>query len=160
MKKIYDNAVSLLTTYAISFTIHEHTALFTMADAKDCPLFPIERILKTIGFKNKEGGYILAVVCGLDRVDYRKLATAVDTKRSNVVQISSEEVKTVFGVEPGSVGPLTMKENAQVLFDSKISTNETVFCGIGHSDHTLEIGFVDLVKMSQGRVVPLVKDIV
>jgi Cys-tRNA(Pro)/Cys-tRNA(Cys) deacylase len=155
---MYETTIALLKAQVVPFTIHEHIPSYTVADAEAKLSFPIERLLKTVAFKRKGGGWILAAVRGPDRVDYRKLAAAVGVKRTDLMRLSPEEVIEVFGVEVGSVGPITRQENAQVIFDSQVSTAETVFCGIGRPDRTLEIRLTDLVQVTQGQVLPLVND--
>jgi prolyl-tRNA editing enzyme YbaK/EbsC (Cys-tRNA(Pro) deacylase) len=56
-----------------------------------------------------------------------------------------------FNVEAGIVSP--------ILFDAKVPTHETVFCGIGRPDRTLEILLTDLVQITQGRIAPLTHDL-
>jgi len=154
----YEAIVALLGERGIPFTIHEHVVSRTVADAEEHLLFPLERLLKTIAFKIKEGGYVLAAVRGPDRFDYRKLAAASGTKRTNVMRLTPEEVAAAFGVEVGSVSPIVLQGGVKVFFDAQVSTDETVFCGIGRADRTLEIQLMDLVQITQGRVVPLISD--
>ncbi len=154
----YEAIVALLAAHGIPFTIHEHAPSYTVADAKERLLFPLERLLKTIAFKIKAGGYVLAAVRGPDRIDYRKLASACRTKRAEVVRLTPEEVIEVFEVEVGSVSPIAMQEGVQVFFDTRVPTDETVFCGIGRPDRTLEIRLMDLVQITQGQILPLISD--
>jgi Cys-tRNA(Pro)/Cys-tRNA(Cys) deacylase len=156
--KAYEAAVALLIAHNLPFTIHEHPPSYTVADAKAQLPFPVERLLKTIAFKLKTGGCILAALRGPDRVDYRNLAAAVEAKRADIVQLSLEEVIDLFGVEVGTVSPISGLGSAQVIFDTQVSTTETLFCGIGRADRTLEIHLLDLVRLTQGRILPLVSD--
>lgn len=158
MYETYEAIVMLLTTRGVPFTIHEHVVSRTVADAEEHLLFPLERLLKTIAFKIKDGDWVLAAVRGPDRVDYRKLAAASGTKRTNIMRLTPEEVANAFGVEVGSVSPIVLQEGVQIFFDSQVSTDETVFCGIGRADRTLEIQLMDLVQITQGRVLPLTND--
>ncbi len=155
---MYAEILALLTSRNIPFTIHEHVPSRTVTDAKERLSFPLERLLKTVAFKRKAGGWILAAVRAPDRVDYRALAQAAGAKRADLLQLSPQEVRDVFGVEVGSVGPITLREDVQVLFDSKVPENETVFCGVGRDDRTLEILLTDLVQVTGGQVVPLASD--
>lgn len=154
----YEAIVALLTARGIPFTIHEHIPSHTVADAEERLSFPIERLLKTIAFKTKAGGYILAAVRGPDRIDYRKLASATSTKRTDVMRLTPEEVADVFGVEVGSVSPILLQDGVEIFFDTHVSTTETVFCGIGRPDRTLEIYLMDLLQVTKGRVLPLIND--
>jgi Cys-tRNA(Pro)/Cys-tRNA(Cys) deacylase len=158
MYETYEALVKLLTERGIPFTIHEHAPSQTVADAEARLPFPLERLLKAIAFRLKAGGYILAAVRGPDRIDYRKLAAASGTKRADVVRLTPEEVAAVFGVEAGSVSPIPLQAGVKVFFDTRVPTQETLFCGIGRSDRTLEIRLADLVQVTQGQVIPLVSD--
>jgi len=154
----YEAIVRFLTARGVPFTIHEHTPSYTVADAGERLPFPAERLLKAIAFKIKAGGYVLAAVRGPDRIDYRKLAAACGTKRADIVRLTPEEVSDVFGVEVGSVSPIPLQEGVQVFFDSQVPMHETVFCGIGRADRTLEIHLTDLVQLTLGSILPLIND--
>lgn len=158
MYETYEAIVQFLAARNVAFTIHEHAPSYTVADAQASLDFPLERLLKTIAFRIRSGGYILAAVRGPDRIDYRKLAAACGTKRTDVFRLSPEEVLAAFNVEVGSVSPISLQEGVRILFDTKAPTHETVFCGIGRADRTLEIQLEDLVSITQGQILPLTSD--
>jgi Cys-tRNA(Pro)/Cys-tRNA(Cys) deacylase len=147
-----------LTASHVPFTIHEHAASYTVADAEAYLDFPIDRLLKTIAFKIRPAGYILAAVRGPDRVDYRKLAAACGVKRTAIFRLSPPEVVQAFNVEVGSVSPLLVQDGVRILFDTNVPSHETVFCGIGRPDRTLEIQLTDLVQITQGQILPITSD--
>lgn len=154
----YEAIIAILTARGIPFTIHEHVPSYTVADAGERLPFPAERLLKAIAFRIKAGGYILAAARGPDRIDYRKLAAASGAKRADIVRLTPEEVVDVFEMEVGSVSPISLQEGVEVFFDTKVPGDETVFCGIGRADRTLEILLADLVQLTAGRVVLLTGD--
>jgi Cys-tRNA(Pro)/Cys-tRNA(Cys) deacylase len=156
---MYETIIKLLTASNISFTIHEHAPSFTVADAEAYLDFPLERLLKTIAFRIRSGDYILAAVRGPDRIDYRKLAAACGTKRTDIFRLTPEEILQAFNVEVGSVSPILLQDGVRILFDTKVPTHETVFCGIGRPDRTLEIQLTDLVQITKGRIAPLTNDL-
>jgi Cys-tRNA(Pro)/Cys-tRNA(Cys) deacylase len=156
--KTYEAIVQLLKASGVPFTIHEHISSYTVADAKANLDFPLERLLKTIAFRMRSGGYILAAARGPDRIDYRKLAAACGTKRTEIFRLTPEEVAQTFNVEVGSVSPVLLQDGVRILFDSKVSTDETVFCGIGRPDRTLEIQLAELVQITQGQILSLTSD--
>jgi Cys-tRNA(Pro)/Cys-tRNA(Cys) deacylase len=155
---VYETIVAFLTAHSVPFTIHEHIPSYTVADAQEHLLFPLERLLKTVAFKVKARGFVLAALRGPDRIDYRKLASACGAKRTDVIRLTPEEVAEAFEVEVGSVSPIALQEGAEVFFDKQVPTHETVFCGIGRPDRTLEIGLMDLVEITHGQIVPLIRD--
>ncbi|SRR5258708_5942116 len=154
----YEKILALLQKHDVAYTIHEHTQSHTFNDAREKLPFPVERLLKTVAFRLKSGGWVLAAVRGEDRIDYRKLAEALDTKRSEIVQLSPDEVKSVLQVEVGSVAPVPTMPNVRVIFDTRASRTETLFTGVGRSDRTLEINLDDLVRVTQGRIAALVQE--
>ena len=158
MYEAYEAIVQLLTASDVPFTIHEHIPSYTFADAEAYLHFPLERLLKTIAFRIRSGSYILAAVQGPDRIDYRKLAAACGTKRTEVFRLTPEEVVQAFSVEVGSVSPLLLQDGVRILFDTKVPTRETVFCGIGRPDRTLEIQLADLIQITKGQILSLTSD--
>lgn len=158
MYQTYETILQRLAASHVPFTIHEHAASYTVADAEAYLDFPLARLLKTIAFRTRSGGYILAAVRGPDRIDYRKLAAACDTKRTDIFRLTPEEVLQAFHVEVGSVSPILLQDGVRILFDTKVPAHETVFCGVGRPDRTLEIGLADLVQLTQGQILPLTGD--
>ena len=156
MSTAFEAILALLRESGISYTIHEHIVSYTVADAEERLPFPTERLLKTVAFKIKNGGYILAAIRGPDRIDYRKLAAASGAKRADIVRLTPEEVADVFGVEAGSVSPIALQGEPTVFFDTQVPAEETVFCGIGRADRTLAIHLRDLVQITGGKVLPLI----
>jgi Cys-tRNA(Pro)/Cys-tRNA(Cys) deacylase len=78
-----------------------------------------------------------------------------------VVRLTPEEVVEAFEVEVGSVSPIASperKERVDVFFDNRVPTSETVFCGIGRPDRTLEIDLMDLVQITRGQILPLIRE--
>jgi Cys-tRNA(Pro)/Cys-tRNA(Cys) deacylase len=84
------------------------------------------------------------------------LAAASGAKRADIIRLTPEEVAEVFGAEAGSVSPIALRGGVEVFFDAQVSTDETVFCGIGRADRTLEIHLTDLVQITHGHVLPLI----
>ena len=158
MYEKYKAIIAFLTARGIPFRVHEHAASYTVADASERLPFPAERLLKAIAFKIKSGGYILAAARGPDRIDYRKLAAASGAKRADIVRLTPEEVRDVFGMEVGSVSPIPLREDVSIFFDTNVPTDETVYCGIGRADRTLEIQLKDLVQITSGRILPLINN--
>ena len=75
-----------------------------------------------------------------------------------MIRLTPEEVAEVFEVEVGSVSPIASPEREarlEVFFDNRVPTHETVFCGIGRPDRTLEIDLMDLVQITRGQTVEL-----
>lgn len=155
---VFENILALLRAQRADYTIHEHAPSRTYADATAYLSFPLDRLVKTIAFRLRAGGYVLAALRGQDRVDYRKLAAAVGARRADLFSLSPQEVLETIGVEAGCVGPLMQPAGSQLLFDRRIPSGVTVFCGTGRTDRTLEISLAELLRLTGGRMADLAKD--
>ena len=155
---VYDAIVGRLQEQHVAFTIHEHQAAVTVTDAEETLPFPRELFLKTVVFKMKNAGWILAAVRGQDSVDYRKLAAAFGMKRGDVTRPPAEDVETSLGYEIGGVCPIPVGKDIEVVFDSNVLIMDRVYCGSGRNDRTLEIKLHDLLQVTRGRVLPLIRE--
>jgi len=142
----------ILTKSGVPFVIHAHEAMRTVEDMARDPLFDLTRIVKTVAFRTRDNGIVLAAVRGNRRVDYPRLATLLGINRRDLSPLSPEEVRELLGVEPGSVSPVSARNDVVVLIDEEVLTIiPTLYCGIGRPDRTLEIAPEDLVQISGGR---------
>ncbi len=155
---MHNAIVKRLDEQAARYTIHEHVDSRTFADAVDKLPFPPERMLKTIVFRLKSGGWVLAACRGQDGLDYKKLAAAFGVKRDEVVRPSPDELKAGLGIEAGAVSPVTLWDDVQVVFDTRVDHKQSLFTGAGQTDRTLEITLDELVRVTDGRVLDVVKD--
>lgn len=132
--------------------VHEHAPTRTVREAEENLDFDTARIVKTIAFRLRGGGLVLAALRGTLRVDYAKLAAALGVNRRDLAALSPQEVLEALGVAPGSVSPLPLVE-AKILMDADVLTiAPTVFCGLGRPDRTLEIAPADLLALSGAKV--------
>ena len=108
-------------------------------------------------FRVTGGEWGLAACRGHDRVDYRKLAAACGVRREQIVRPAPEEVDATLGYAIGGICPIPPGEGVLAIVDATATaTLDTVYCGIGRNDRTLEIGIADLIAAANARVVPLV----
>ena len=155
-----DVVAAVVTTEGIPHTVHEHAPSVTIADADAYLGFPVERLLKTIAFRAKGRGWVLAALCGYNQVDYRKLAEAVGISRNKLMRLTPEEVESDLGYPLGGVAPFAPNAQTLVLLDKGALQHETIFCGTGRPDRTLEIAPADLLRISGAQVVPLAKKLI
>ncbi|MBI1919599.1 MAG: YbaK/EbsC family protein [Geobacter sp.] len=137
----------------LPFVIHAHAATRTMEDAAQNLSFDVARIVKTVAFRTRYDGLVLAALRGTRRVDYPRLAALVGVNRRDLASLSPEEVREQLRIEPGSVSPLPLREDTTILIDDDVLTIlPTIYCGIGRPDRTLEMAPADLVSLAGGRV--------
>jgi Cys-tRNA(Pro)/Cys-tRNA(Cys) deacylase len=153
----YDDLVQRLAASGVAYRLHEHAPSVTVVHAETYLDFPVERLLKTIAFRIKQGDWVLAALCGHAQVDYKKLAAVCGVSRDKLMRITPEAVEQELGFESGGVSPLAHGPNVRVIIDSGALQHERIFCGTGRKDRTLEIGPADLVALSGATVAPLAK---
>jgi Cys-tRNA(Pro)/Cys-tRNA(Cys) deacylase len=155
---IYEQILGILAQSNVPFKIHEHTPSITFQDAKDYLDFPLDRLLKTIAFRVKNGPWVLAAVQGAERVDYKKLAAHLGVSRDKLVRLTPEQVVSELGYPIGAVAPFSTNTQTKVVFDNVTLTLGNVFCGTGRNDRTLEIEIHDLLRISGGSIAPIVPE--
>jgi Cys-tRNA(Pro)/Cys-tRNA(Cys) deacylase len=135
------------------FVLHEHEATRTVEEAARNLSFDVARIVKTVAFRTRGGGIVLAAVRGIRRVDYARLAALASVNRRDLTALSPREVLDLLGVDPGSVSPVPLREDVVVIIDEDVMTIlPTLYCGIGRPDRTLEIAPADLLRVTRGQL--------
>ena len=149
----FQRLYEIMTKSGVPFVIHKHEAARTVDEMTRTPLFEMSRIVKTVAFRTRCGGVVLAALRGTRRVDYPRLAALLGVNRRDLAPLSPEEVLELTGTEPGSVSPLSLDDTVIVCIDEDVLTiHPTLFCGVGRPDRTLEITPADLLRLSRGGV--------
>jgi len=155
---ISDEIVNLLRSQSIDCKIHEHEAVVSIDDVKTKTFFPHEKLLKTLVFKNNRQ-YILIVIPGDKRLDYKKLSKCLNVSRQSLIFAQPGEVQEELRCEIGGVSPIIPRSEVLVLIDKNAKNQGVVFCGAGERSKTLEIKADDLIKASNARVADIIEDI-
>ncbi|MGI9271457.1 MAG: YbaK/EbsC family protein [Woeseiaceae bacterium] len=153
----YGRIRSLLDADGCRVTVHEHEPVVTVAEAVERVPELTETLLKTIVFRKKDGLWILAGLLHTDRVDYKKLATAVNVNRRDLRPVAAEILQAKLGFEVGGVGPFPAADNTEVVIDDAALGMSSVVCGSGRNTRSIEIGVSDLVRVTSAIVAPISK---
>ena len=71
-------------------------------------------------------------------------------------QVDHQQAASAALVAGGGAAP---GEGVRTIVDATAAaTLDTVYCGVGRNDRTLEIGIADLIAAADARVVPLVQE--
>ncbi len=154
---IHEEVIDLLRKNGISFQVHEHPPVVSIEEATVRAPHLLEGLLKTVVFKVKDAFWVLAAVRCHDRIDYRKLADALEINRKQLRSLSPEEVEQALGFEIGGVGPIPVNDKVRVIFDSHLETATMVRFGSGSNTRTIELDFKDLLRVSRGKLFPIVR---
>lgn len=153
----YEQILALLNIAGLPYQLHEHEAVRTVAEVEEKLPSLVDKMLKTIAFKMRDGRYVLAGLRGHDRLDYRKLAAALQVNRRQVASMSPQAVEAELGFQVGGVGPFALHQDVLLFFDENLCDQNPVNFGSGKNTVTIEMSFNDLQQVTHGRVVPLAK---
>ena len=143
--------------FSVPHLMHHHTPSITVRDADTTLKFPVERLLKTVAFRVKNRGWVLAGVLGYQQVDYKRLGMALGINRTQLMALSPVEVLEELGYVIGGVAPFAPNAQTVVILDENILHHAAIFCGTGSTDRTLEIAPGDLIAASGAQVAPIAK---
>jgi Cys-tRNA(Pro)/Cys-tRNA(Cys) deacylase len=154
----FSKILSRLAASGVIYTIHEHPPSITVQDADTNLWFPVERLVKTVAFRIKDGGFVLAALCGYSQVDYKKLAATLGVNRTKLMRMTPEEIETELGYVLGGVAPFAPNDRTRVVLDEGVLACPTIYCGTGRTDRTLELAPQDLVHIFAASIAMLAKD--
>ncbi len=152
----YKKIIEILDCLNIKYTIHNHEKVFTVNDVSSKLDIDIEKAYKTLVFK-LEKNYVFAILKATDKIDYKNLALALETKREKIKSVSIEEIETDLGYELGGISPIPVKDNIIVVIDISILKEKEIFCGVGENDKSLEIESSDLLKVIKAKIFKISK---
>ncbi len=154
---VYEQILSLLDSHGVAYELHEHEPVRTVAEVETKLPFLLDKMLKTVAFRVKDGRFILAGLRGHDRIDYRQLAAYCGVNRRAVASMSPDAVEAELGFEVGGVGPFVLQPEVIVLLDEQLAELGTVYCGSGKNTVTLAIDFADLLRVCGGELIQLAR---
>ena len=154
---VHEQIIDLLDASGVAYELHEHEPVRTVAEVEARLPFLLDKMLKTVAFRVKDGRTILAGLRGHDRIDYRQLAAHCGVNRRAVASMSPQAVEAELGFEVGGVGPFAFQPDVTVLLDTHLAEMETVYCGSGKNSVTLGIDFADLLRTCGGKLVRLAR---
>ena len=157
MFETYSAICQQLDEAGVAYQLHEHRPIISARDLDESLPFATDNLLKTVGFRIKDGNLVLAAVQGFDRIDYKALAGVFGLNRRMLRPLGPEDVHHELKMEVGGVCPLPQTDNVEVIIDEKMTAFPTVFCGSGLNTVTLEIGMAPLLSLSAAKVAQISK---
>jgi len=134
----------LLDRNDILYQVSEHEQVYTSEQAAKVRRLDLKTGVKALVLKTNEGKFIVGLVAADRRVDLKKLAKIVGTKRLQLA--SPQEVLKTTGCEIGSVHPFGNLHNLQTYLDVSILENNQVNFNAGLHTVSIQMKTVDLVR--------------
>ena len=142
---------AFLEASSVSYRTHPHAPLVSFEDAKGVLPFDPGTMVKGLVFRTPDGSFAIVALRGADRADYKKIADALGVRRADLRAADPADVASKLGMQLGGIVPLPIN-GASILVDEAVVELDTIYCGSGRNDVTLEIAGLDLLRISSGRV--------
>jgi len=136
--------MDLLDRRRIHYSVSEHEQVYTSGQAAKVRGVELRTGVKALVLRTKEGGFVMGLVAADRRIDLKKLAETVGTKRLSLA--SQKEVLKTTGCEVGAVHPFGNSHGLPTYMDVSILENELVNFNAGLHTVSVQMKAKDLVK--------------
>jgi prolyl-tRNA editing enzyme YbaK/EbsC (Cys-tRNA(Pro) deacylase) len=110
----------------------------------------VAQIVKSLVFLvEPDGGAVLALTSGANRVDLDKLAAHVG---ANVRRANADEVRAATGFAIGGTPPFGHPQRVRTIVDPLLTTFDTVWAAAGTPDSVFPLAPPDLLRATSGEV--------
>ncbi|CAM3841337.1 YbaK/prolyl-tRNA synthetase associated domain-containing protein [Bordetella tumulicola] len=156
MHAVYDHLVELLEKHSADFRIIEHPAegrsdLVAAIRGTDAGQGAKAMLCKS---KSGDGELILAVLPGIKKVDFKKVAEAGGLKK--VTLASPQEAEQATGCVIGSIPPFVFSSAIKLVVDpSLVQTYDEIAFNAGRLDRSIVLRSTDYVRIAN----PALRDI-
>lgn len=111
-------------------------------------------LCKTLVVRRDEDDYVLVVVPGPGRMDWKKVRAALGVRRATMA--TREQALAATGYEPGTITPLGASRDWPVLFDRAVMAHEVLAIGSGRAGTSLVVDRDRLVEALDAVVADLI----
>jgi Cys-tRNA(Pro) deacylase len=109
----------------------------------------IGAIVKSLLFKTDDS-FALCLVAGDKKCSLKKLKKIKNKK--NISMASPDEVKTQTGYTIGGVSPIGHLNKIEIFIDKSLERFINLFAAAGHPNCVFKINFIDIQKITNGKV--------
>ena len=126
----------------------------TAQDAANSLNAEVGSIIKSLFLKTKNS-FLLCLVAGDRRCSLNKIKKILGEK--DVSMGNADQVKQVTGFTIGGVSPVGHLNPIKTYIDQSLSRFENIFGAAGHPNCVFKINFIDLQKITSGKVMDIVE---
>jgi len=141
----------LLDSNGISYEVIEHTPVYTSEEAARVRGVELRTGVKALVFKTDEGNFVMGLIAADRKMDLRKLAKIVGTRKLQLA--SPEDVLKKTGCKVGSVHPFGNLHGLPTYLDSSVLENDMVNFNAGLHTVSITMKARDLIR----TIKPVVK---
>ena len=126
----------------------------TAQDAANSLNAEVGSIIKSLFLRTKNS-FLLCLVAGDKRCSLNKIKKILGEK--DVSMGNADQVKQVTGFTIGGVSPVGHLNPIKIYIDQSLSRFENIFGAAGHPTCVFKINFIDLQKITGGKVMDIVE---
>ena len=126
----------------------------TAQDAANSLNAEVGSIIKSLFLRTKNS-FLLCLVAGDKRCSLNKIKKILGEK--DVSMGNADQVKQVTGFTIGGVSPVGHLNPIKIYIDQSLSRFENIFGAAGHPNCVFKINFIDLQKITGGKVMDIVE---
>ena len=126
----------------------------TAQDAANSLNAEVGSIIKSLFLRTKNS-FLLCLVAGDKRCSLNKIKKILGEK--DVSMGNADQVKQVTGFTIGGVSPVGHLNPIKIYIDQSLSRFENIFGAAGHPNCVFKINFMDLQKITSGKVMDIVE---
>lgn len=135
------------------------TSTATSQQAADAIGTSLGSIAKSLCFL-VDGQAILIIASGDRQIDDRKLAQLFGVSRKKVKIAGAATTEAVTGFAPGGVSPVGHRTPVPILIDESLARFSTLYAAAGSAATIFALTWEELLRVTGGRVVDVVKSTV
>lgn len=151
-------AIRLLDQAGIAYRVHsyQHDAACTDFGLEAAQKLGVEpaQMFKTLVVCADTGTLAMVMVSVQDRVDLKKLAHALGSRKADLADPTLAEKTTGYVV--GGISVLGGRKQLPIFVDQSMEQFQTIYLSAGKRGLQLELAPGDLIQLSKATVVPLV----
>ena len=126
----------------------------TAQDAANSLNAEVGSIIKSLFLRTKNS-FLLCLVAGDRRCSLNKIKKILGEK--DVSMGNADQVKQITGFTIGGVSPIGHLNPIKIYIDQSLSRFENIFGAAGHPNCVFKINFIDLQKITSGKVMDIVE---
>ena len=146
-----ENIIEILKKNKISYEIFEHEPVFTNPAMAEALGVSEAETVKSLVLMTKEKEMVVLVLPGNKRVDWKKAASGVGTKKVSFAK--PEKVSEKVGCEVGCVPPFGQMALLPIYMDTELTKKDYVYFNPGVHDKSFKIKAWDLKKLCKPKLI-------
>ncbi|HUK50874.1 MAG TPA: YbaK/EbsC family protein [Terriglobales bacterium] len=157
MSQIDEQILAFLQQSGVTYELREHEPVYTAPQMAEYLGTLEERIAKSMVLKKSGGGYVLAVLPGRLRIDFRQIAKVLSVEKVSLAPVP--EAEKIVKCSVGSVHPFGNLVNLKTYFDSHMLTLDYVCFNPGSHTKSVKIETNDLIRLVKPTIAEFARTI-